>query len=145
MNMPQVAIARKAGPAYVCYMAKETLGARVRRLRTALGMSQDGLSKAANVSATHVYQVESGRRSRLHEATAKLYADALIDAMPEDGKRDAVNYLLFGYVPPAIPDRNKLPDIDVYLRARGALLESDIVNFATLIATVEEMRRLGGD
>jgi transcriptional regulator with XRE-family HTH domain len=71
-------------------MKRETMGERLKRLRAAVGLSQAGLARAANISVYTLMQWEQDRRLPSWEGAVAL-ADGLGVSLDE----------LAGRVPPA--------------------------------------------
>ena len=72
-----------------------SLGMRVKVLRRAKGLTQQGLADAVNVSRVYIQSIESNRRrpsmdllERLAEALDVTVADLEQEALPQGGKED---------------------------------------------------------
>lgn len=66
------------------------LGARVRRHRLALGLSQEALARRAGLSQPHVQMIEAGKRRHPQFRTVERLADALglpVESLTESPKR----------------------------------------------------------
>lgn len=104
----------------------ETVGARIRALRRARGMTQDQLAIACDVSRSAVAQWETDRAGQLRENITRI-ADAL--AAP-------VEYLLQGAPPRGETTGDELALIRLYR-------ECSPEDRAFVLRTVQRMARLG--
>ena len=113
-------------------MKRETLGARVRRLRQAKGLSQDGLAREVGVTRQQVYQVERGDQEHMRRDTRAKYARVL--GVSEE-------YLETGYES-FDPGQNEWPALEVCLRHTSRLSEEDIAQVKRIIEALEARQDL---
>ena len=108
----------------------EPLAQRLRRLRLALGVSQDKLSKLLGVSAAQVYLVESGRRSRLNLDTAQRYAEVFSVSLP---------YIMYGM---ELKDTSEPMPLADHIRTTTSLSEQDIADVVRHVQALEARQHL---
>ncbi len=111
-----------------------TVGQRVRQLRQKRRMSQADLARAASVTKTHVWQIESGTRSHMQFSTLMRYAQALGVSMHELQYGEAEG-----------DPQNVFPPLDVCLRRTTLLTEDQIEEFIVMIHAVEGLRTGRGE
>ncbi len=113
-------------------MKRETLGERVRRLRQARGLSQDGLARLVGVTRQQVYQVERGDQEHMRRDTRQRYAKVL--GISEE-------YLETGFES-FDPGENEWPPLEVCLRHTSRLSEEDIAQVKRIIEALEARQEL---
>lgn len=109
----------------------ESLGQRIRALRTGKGLSQDELARVTERSRQHVFQVERGDIRHLRGETLKRYAQAL-------GVSE--RYLETGHELP--PRGEDWPPLDVCLRHTTKLSEEQIDQVERLVHALEAEQKL---
>jgi predicted ATPase/DNA-binding XRE family transcriptional regulator len=101
----------------------ENLGAAVKSLRAAAGLTQEALAERAGISARTVSDLERGLRTLVHYDTGRRIADAL----GLDGERRRQFEALArgrGFSPPTAPPARGLPPAPTPFRGRSRELES---------------------
>ncbi|MBV9281710.1 MAG: helix-turn-helix transcriptional regulator [Chloroflexi bacterium] len=114
-------------------MEQETLGERVRRLRKARGLSQDGLARQLGVTRQQVYQVERGDQQHMRKSTLQRYAQVL-----DVSER----YLETGFEPFSGASDTSWPPLEVCLRHTSRLSEEDIAQVKRIIEALEARQEL---
>jgi transcriptional regulator with XRE-family HTH domain len=112
-------------------MIQETIGARVRRLRTERGMSQAQLAHILGITRQQVNNLERGPQRTMHEQTLARYARAL-DV--------SEHYLATGIPEP--PAGDDLPSLEMYLRQTSKLSDENIAQVARIVRTLEAEQQL---
>jgi transcriptional regulator with XRE-family HTH domain len=104
---------------------EESPGARVKRLRQQLGISQSELARRLGVDRQNVYQIERGQQEHMRKHTLQRYAEAL-GVSP--------SYLATGR------ERDcsaTLPEIEAYLSETTVLSKQDIQTVVRIVRALE--------
>lgn len=104
---------------------EESPGARVKRLRQQLGISQSELARRLGVGRQNVYQVERGQQEHMRKHTLQKYAEAL-GVSP--------SYLATGR---EAGSAATLPEIQSYLRETTMLSRQDIQAVVRIVRALE--------
>jgi predicted ATPase/transcriptional regulator with XRE-family HTH domain len=101
----------------------ENLGRALKGLRTAAGLTQEGLAERAGISARTVSDLERGLRTVVHYDTAKRIASALGLDEERRGKFEALARRR-GFISAAVSPAGGLPPAPTPFRGRSRELES---------------------
>lgn len=109
---------------------QESLSARVRRLRTIKGLSQEGMARRVGVSKTQVHLVESGKTGKPQAETLRNYARVLgVSVAYLNGERDAPSNEGARVDP--------WPPLEIYLRHTSVLSDEEIAQVARIVRALE--------
>ena len=101
----------------------KNLGAALKGLREAAGLTQEGLAERAGISARTVSDLERGLRTVVHHDTAKRIASAL--GLDDEGRRRFEALARGRQVgPPEVPHAGGMPPAPTPFRGRSRELES---------------------